>query len=108
MQVFRFRHWIQDIHYQLLTSKFCDFVETYSFNIECLLLISDSAMSTLECIHRAGIIHDDIRPENILIGDLGVTIIDFGHARRCNNKKAHDSECEVFQAILRGSAGENQ
>lgn len=71
-------------------------------------MISDSAMSTLESIHHAGIIHNDIRPVNILIGDSGVTIIDFGHAKRCNNEKAKDAERKIFQSILRGSAVQNQ
>lgn len=39
--------------------------------------IRKSALSTLECIHRAGILHGDIRHDNILIGDSGITIIDF-------------------------------
>lgn len=65
-------------------------------------------MSTLESIHHAGIIHNDIRPENILISDSGVTIIDFGHAKLCNSEKAKDTEREIFRSILEGSAGEDQ
>ncbi len=37
--------------------------------------------SALKFIHRAG---GDIRPANILIGDLGVTIMDFGHSKQCD------------------------
>lgn len=65
-------------------------------------------MSTLESIHHAGIIHNDIRPENILISDSGVTIIDFGHAKLCNSEKAKNTEREIFRSILEGSAGEDQ
>lgn len=74
----------------------------------CMLSTSDydSAMSTLEAIHHTGIIHDDIRPENILISDFGVTIIGFGHARQCNIEEAKDIEREILQSILQGSAGE--
>ena len=64
-------------------------------------------MSVLESIHCAGVVHDDIRPDNVLIGDSGVTIIDFGHSRQCSGKKAKDKEHAYLQSILQGLAGES-
>ena len=49
---------------------------------------SRSALSTLASIHRAGILHGDIRRENILVSDSGVTIIDFSHSKRCDDQGA--------------------
>ena len=69
-------------------------------NTDYLFPISDLVLSTLESIHNAGILHGDIRPENILIDDLGVTIIDFGHATRCGNQKAKDEEYACLQSII--------
>ncbi|KIL63789.1 hypothetical protein M378DRAFT_163974 [Amanita muscaria Koide BX008] len=67
-----------------------------------VLSVSDckSALSTLESIHRAGILHGDIRQENILMGDLGVTIIDFGHSKQCNDQEAKDKELALFRYFL--------
>ncbi|EDR15291.1 uncharacterized protein LACBIDRAFT_301371 [Laccaria bicolor S238N-H82] len=67
-----------------------------------------AALSTLESIHCADVLHDDTRPYNVLIGDLGVTIIDFGNARRCSSKKAKDKEYAYLQSILQGLAGESR
>jgi len=66
------------------------------------LSISDckSALSTLESIHRAGILHGDIRRENILIGDSGVTIIDFGHSKQCHDQGAKDEELACLRHFL--------
>ncbi|KAM6500022.1 hypothetical protein JOM56_003036 [Amanita muscaria] len=67
-----------------------------------VLSVSDckSALLTLESIHRAGILHGDIRQENILMGDLGVTIIDFGHSKQCNDQEAKDKEMALFRYFL--------
>jgi tRNA A-37 threonylcarbamoyl transferase component Bud32 len=42
----------------------------------------------LTSIHRAGILHGDIRRENILTSELGVTIIDFSHSTQCDDQRA--------------------
>lgn len=49
---------------------------------ESVLSIMKPVLQSLGKIHKAGIIHRDISPENILIGkDKKVTLIDFGAAR---------------------------
>src|SRR6266480_6586252 len=46
------------------------------------------AIKGLEAIHKHGILHNDIREENILINDNGVIyLIDFGMASRADTKK---------------------
>ena len=44
-------------------------------------MTSNAFMKSLRSIHRAGVRHNDIRPENLLVkGDGKVTIIDFDRA----------------------------
>ncbi|RGB25224.1 kinase-like domain-containing protein, partial [Rhizophagus diaphanus] len=46
------------------------------------------AIKGLEAIHKHGILHNDIREENILINDNGVIfLIDFGMASQADTKK---------------------
>ena len=56
----------------------------------------------MKSIHGAGILHGDIRLENILVDDLGgVTIIDFGHSRQCDDQEAKDEEYARLRHFLR-------
>ena len=65
-----------------------------------------SAVLTLESIRRAGVLHGDIRLENILVSDAGVTIIDFGHSRLCDDKKAKDKELGQLRYLLKNIRGD--
>jgi len=60
----------------------------------------EAALTTLKSIHRIGILHGDIRPENILVSDSGITIIDFGHSCRCNNQVAKNKEYQRLRSLL--------
>ena len=45
--------------------------------------VLDALLSALETLHREGVFHRDIAPDNILLGDDGVPVLlDFGAARR--------------------------
>ena len=54
--------------------------------------VLDALLSALEVLHKEGVFHRDIAPDNILIGDDGVPVLlDFGAARRViegGNQKA--------------------
>lgn len=67
----------------------------------------NSALSTLESIHRADVIHGDIRSDNILTGDSGVTIIDFAYAEQSSSKKAKEGEHACLQSILQDLASKD-
>jgi serine/threonine-protein kinase len=41
----------------------------------------DRILSALEHAHRAGIVHRDMKPANVMVTELGVKIMDFGIAR---------------------------
>jgi tetratricopeptide (TPR) repeat protein/tRNA A-37 threonylcarbamoyl transferase component Bud32 len=49
--------------------------------IEEALRITGAVASALETAHRHGIIHRDVKPENVLLVDGGVYVVDFGIAK---------------------------
>ena len=66
----------------------------------CISKHSEAALTTLKSIHRVGILHGDIRPENILVSDSGITIIDFGHSRQCDNQVAKNKEYQQLRSLI--------
>jgi serine/threonine protein kinase len=71
-------------------------------NAKLPLCVNNSrlALSTLASIHRAGILHGDIRRENILVSSSGVTIIDFSHSERCGDQETTDKEYAQLRFFL--------
>ena len=73
-------------------------------------LNSEAALATLESIHCIDILHGDIRPDNILVSESGITIIDFGHSHQCKNQVAKRREyqrfCTLLELDLEGSSSE--
>ncbi|HVS16755.1 MAG TPA: protein kinase [Thermoanaerobaculia bacterium] len=66
------------------------------FPVPIALELGVQALSGLEAIHRAGIVHRDLSPDNLMItsdprGRLGVKIIDLGLAKELNERALYDS-----------------
>jgi len=57
----------------------------------------------LQEIHKVGILHDDIRCQNLLIDDLGhASIIDFDQAKKSSSAKAMGAELLHLVDLLDG------
>ncbi|HMD11445.1 MAG TPA: Stk1 family PASTA domain-containing Ser/Thr kinase [Marmoricola sp.] len=56
------------------------------------LTVIEPVLSALGAAHRAGMIHRDVKPENVLLADDGrVKVADFGLARAVNSESQHTS-----------------
>ena len=58
-------------------------------------------MATLKSIHKAGVLHGDIRLPNLCLNDEGeATIIDFSHATRYPTQEEKDKEIAELRALI--------
>jgi serine/threonine protein kinase len=62
------------------------------------------AVSALAFLHRAGVVHGDFKPENVLATEAGATLIDLSCARRVGQRDAPISGTPLYVApeVLRG------
>ncbi|HUP21336.1 MAG TPA: serine/threonine-protein kinase [Thermoanaerobaculia bacterium] len=75
------------------------------FPISIALELGIQALSGLEAIHRAGIVHRDLSPDNLMItsdrrGRLGVKIIDLGLAKDTEDPGLFESQDKGFGGKL--------
>lgn len=55
-------------------------VHTARFSGDALVQLAYSLCKALAPIHRAGVVHRDFKPANIILGENGVKVVDFGIA----------------------------
>jgi tRNA A-37 threonylcarbamoyl transferase component Bud32 len=60
----------------------------------------NAVLATLTEIHHADILHGDPRLDNIVIGDSGLTIIDFGQSEVCADQDAKNREYSQLRSLL--------
>jgi tRNA A-37 threonylcarbamoyl transferase component Bud32 len=88
-----------------------DFILTVSY--QCSTLLSyfhphfsdtlgnrEAVLANLKEIHRADVLHGDLRLDNILVADSGLTIIDFGRSQVCCDPDAKNREYSQLQSLL--------
>lgn len=64
---------------------------------ERALALLDPVLSALAAAHRAGVVHRDVKPENVLIADDGrVKVADFGLARAVSAETQHTATAGVL------------
>lgn len=77
--------------------------------VEHALELMEPVITSMEEVHKSGLIHRDISPENIMLDDDGsIKVIDFGATKKLSNKTAQVYIGKFGYAALEQMLGEGQ
>lgn len=68
------------------------------------LEIVEQCARALEAAHRRGIVHRDVKPSNIMVGEGGVKIVDFGIAAHVDPDPLHADTTQTMMSAVVGTA----
>ena len=74
------------------------------FSLESTLRVALQVLNALKCVHSCGIVHNDIKPNNLMVGRKDpstIYLIDFGFASYYLNEGEHIREAQTNQ--IRGT-----
>ena len=74
--------------------------------VDAVIKVFSAAGRGLAAAHRAGLVHRDFKPENVLIGDDGlVRVVDFGLARRSTEDELGEDSIDTSGTQTMGADG---
>lgn len=68
------------------------------------LEVVEQCARALEAAHRTGIVHRDVKPSNIMVGEGGVKIVDFGIAAHVDPDPLHADTTQTMMSVMVGTA----
>jgi diguanylate cyclase (GGDEF)-like protein len=91
---------------KILEQRKTDPVMQRTFTLSRLLEILQRVSETIAYAHQRGVVHLDLTPDNIIVGDFGeVSIIDWGSGTTSNGATRRGSRHKSNLAFLTGSVG---
>jgi serine/threonine protein kinase len=78
---------------------------------ERVLPVAVQLLEALEAIHRAGVVHRDVKPENVVLSPGGAVVVDFGISHHADDASlttvglVRGTRTTISPEQLRGSAG---
>jgi casein kinase 1 len=88
---------------ELLGPSLEEMFQLQKFSLKTILMIADHVLSRLEQVHSKCFIHRDVKPENFLVHQNAIYIIDFGLAMKYKHPKTNEHIPYCENKTMRGT-----
>jgi serine/threonine protein kinase len=88
---------------ELLGPSLEDLFQQRKFSLKTTLMVADQILSRLETIHSKCFIHRDVKPENFLVHQNVIHIVDFGLAMKYKHPKTNEHIPYSENKTMRGT-----